>query len=193
MTDPEFIASLLAEITRSEQHFNTLEVQYRKLASTWLLAAFAGMGYIATAKDLPLPVGPTIFVLALGASLGIQLLWIVDLLTYHRLLLANFVEGWRLERMHKYLPQIRGNMLAQGNTGKRVRLFYLGSSLVPLAFGVGGYFAINHVQASRMADTLVLIATGVLIASSALLMATTQGSWWRAQIARLGGEQPGAR
>lgn len=178
-------ASLLAEISRSEQHFNTLEAEYRKLASTWLLAAFAAMGFIATAKDLSLPAGPTIFVIALGASLGVQLLGIVDLLAYHRLLRAYFLEGLRLERMHRDLPQVRSNMVSQGSTGKLVRLFYLASSVVPLAFGVGAYFALNHARASLLSDIIVISTTIALLASVGALMAKTPSKWVRAQIAIL--------
>lgn len=185
MTERQLGASLLAEISRSEHHFNALEAEYRKLASQWLLAAFAAMGFIATAKDLPLPAGPTIFVIALGASLGVQLLWIVDLLAYHRLLLAYFLEGLRIERLHSTLPQVRSNMLAQGSTGKLVRLFYLMSSLVPLAFGVGAYFLLNHIQTSVLSDVLVLLVTLGFLTSSGVLMAKTPSKWVHAQIALL--------
>lgn len=175
--DQQLVISQIEEICRSEHHFNMLEAEYRKLASTWLLAAFAGMGYIATTKDLPIAPGPTIFALAAGASIGIQLLWVVDLLTYHQLLLANFFEGWRLEKAHSFLPPIRINMLAQGNTGKRVRFFYLGSSLVPLAFGVAAYFAINHAQTNITTDRVILFTTAALIISCAVLMKKSAKNW----------------
>lgn len=37
-------------LTEQSQHFNNIESTYRTLASTWLLAAFAGIGFIL--KDL---------------------------------------------------------------------------------------------------------------------------------------------
>lgn len=182
-TERDLAATLLAEISRSEQHFNTLEADYRKLASTWLLASFAAMGFVATSRDLPLPAGITIFVIALGTSLGVQLLGIIDLLAYRRLLLAYFLEGLRLENKNPELPQVRSNMLAQGSTGKLVRLFYLASSVVPLGLGIGCYLAIDHEDVSGLTDSLVAISSLLSLALCVFLMAKTPGKWIRRQIA----------
>lgn len=187
-TDSLTVVTMLAEISRAEQHFNVLETEYRKLASTWLLAAFGAMGYIMTAKGLPVPSGPTLFGIAVAASIGIQLLWMVDLLTYHQLLLANFLEGWRLEKMHGFLPKVRINMLTQGTVGKRVRLFYFGSSLSPLVFGVAAYFFINHPTFDAMPDVVVVVFAAVLAVTSTTLMRKSAGMWVRAEIARLNKE-----
>ena len=37
---------VLKELGESERHFNNLETEYRKLASIWLLAGFAGIGFV---------------------------------------------------------------------------------------------------------------------------------------------------
>lgn len=175
---------MLNEISRSEQHFNTLEAEYRKLASTWLLAAFAGMGYIATAKDLPINPGITIFAVSVGASLGIQLLWIVDLMTYHRLLLAYFAEGLRLEKQPPSLPQIRSTMLAHTRTSRRVRFFYLGTTLCPLAFGVAAYFSIDQSRTTAVLNTLVVLIAAVLVVFCMVLMIKTTGKSPNPRFAR---------
>jgi hypothetical protein len=182
-SDPQIAVSLLSEISRSEEHFNTLEASYRKLASSWLLGAFAAMGFIATAKDLPVPSGLTIFLIAVAASLGIQLLGTLDMVVYHRLLLSHFLEGLRLERMHPSLPQVRGNMISQGSTGARVRFFYLGSALIPLAFGVGAYFAIGHAEFRALPDLLVILAACALVSTCVVLMIKAPATkWMRSRI-----------
>ena len=188
--DREVVSSMLAEITRSEQHFNTLETEYRKLTSSWLLAAFAAMGYVATAKELPVPAGTTIFLIGVAASVGIQLLWIVDLMAYHQLLLANFLEGLRLERANPDLPQVRGNMVAHGSTGKLVRLFYLGSALAPLALGVAAFFSINHPQDALVYDVVVLLIAAGLLTSCTIWMIKSPGRWVRVQVAALDAKIP---
>lgn len=192
-SDPQLAVSLLSKISRSEEHFNTLEASYRKLASSWLLGAFAAMGYIATAKDIPVPSGLTIFLIAVAASIGIQLLGVLDMVVYHRLLLCHFLEGLRLEKMHPSLPQVRGNMISQGSTGKRVRAFYLGSALIPLAFGVAGYFAINHAELRPLSDLLVILVTCALIATCAVLMIKAPATkWMRSRILDMASDHPNA-
>lgn len=183
--DREFARELLAEIGRSEQHFNALEGEYRKLASAWLLGAFAGMGFVASSHELPLPAGPLILSIALGASLGIQLLWVVDLLAYHRLLLAYFLEGIRLERAHPQLPQVRSNMLKQGSVGRLVRLFYLGCALAPLPAGIAGYLLIGERAGWTIVDLPFALAVLALVSSATALLIKTPNRWVREQVALL--------
>jgi hypothetical protein len=128
--DPEFIWNMVQECGEQERHFNTIQGAYRGLASTWLLAMFAGIGYILDNK-----INPTHLLIALtGASIafGIALLWMLDVLVYHRLLLAAFEEGRNLEDSYAWLPQIRNRMRAQGRyeeAGRCATWFYVGLAL----------------------------------------------------------------
>lgn len=128
----------LVEIGLSERHFNSIESTYRGLASTWVLASFAGMGFAINASTLPVAKGLVIFAVSVAGSLGVQLLWVVDLLAYHRLLTSYYLEGLRLEAQDASLPQIRWQMWAMGPVESRVKLFYSGCSLVLLPFGIVG-------------------------------------------------------
>lgn len=80
----------LTEAGQFERHFNQLQATYRALASTWLLAAFTGVGFtILNAKSIQsIPVDWLLMAagVALAGAIGIGLIWNLDLLVYHRLL-----------------------------------------------------------------------------------------------------------
>lgn len=130
---------VLKELTASERHFNSLETEYRKLASIWLLAGFAGMGFIL--KEEPqMALAREVVIMAIGmaASIGIFLLWIVDLLVYHRLLHACFEEAKKMEIVYPEFPQVRSEMEGTQAGGKvvttRLRWFYISLTAAPVIF-----------------------------------------------------------
>ncbi len=102
------------EVGQNERHFNSIQSHYRILASTWLLALFAGVGFLLTAdqRDLPVAAGYVIAALGALAAVGLVVLWILDLLVYQALLRAWFDAGVRLEHENPPLPQVRSRMLA---------------------------------------------------------------------------------
>jgi hypothetical protein len=103
-------------ITNSERHFNELETEYRKLASTWLLGALGAIGFILQAQNLPIDKWYLVMGICWAASVGIYVLYILDLEVYHALLDAFFTEGVKLEV--KYFPwvlPIRMSMLKSQN------------------------------------------------------------------------------
>ncbi|MCX6597120.1 MAG: hypothetical protein NTV70_12220 [Acidobacteria bacterium] len=122
---------ILQEIGEAERHFNTLQQSYRLLASTWLLAAFGGAGFLF--EKLSVSQYLTLALAGIGvlSSFGILLLWNLDLRVYHQLLDAYFEEGLQLEAEHSWLPQVRHRMVSKhGDSGERVTikvvLFYTG-------------------------------------------------------------------
>jgi hypothetical protein len=129
---------IIKEIGVNERHFNNLEIEYRKLASIWLLASFAGMGFVLK-ENLQMIIPPEIALIGIGlaGSIGIVLIWIVDLLVYHRLLDAWFIKGQQFEEMHQELPQIRQEMIANQKDGDvtiRLRWFYTLLMAAPVVF-----------------------------------------------------------
>jgi hypothetical protein len=121
------------EFGLAERHFNTIESSYRALASTWLLAVFAGVGYVLSARPTAVPLDPLVVAAAicLVGTVGILMLWYIDTFVYHRLLDDWFEEGLRLEARNPWLPQVRTRMLR--NTGDRgvvprVAIFYAGAT-----------------------------------------------------------------
>ncbi len=131
----EQLMQLYNHIGEEERHFNTLEVEYRKLASQWLLVALGAVGFILTKKEI-LPIDPWALVIGvcLAASTGILVLWLVDLKVYHELLHSAFKEGVLLEdKFSSILPRIRNNMRhsqAGGDIITKVILFYFFSVVV---------------------------------------------------------------
>jgi hypothetical protein len=129
---------MIIELRASEEHFNTIKAQIRTLASGWLLAAFGAMGFLLTEKlSVELPTEVAILAVAFAASLGLMLLWVLDLLVYHRLLDASFVEALKLEEKYPQLPQVRRNMIASLQGGQSTNFqawFYIGAITAPLLF-----------------------------------------------------------
>jgi hypothetical protein len=82
---------IFKELGTYERHFNQMQNVCRGFASTWLLAVFGGLGYvIANANKSQGILDWKVIgsMLALSGITGIFLVWILDVLVYHNLLLA---------------------------------------------------------------------------------------------------------
>lgn len=133
--------AILAELGVQERHFNDLESRYRTLASTWLLATFAGLGVIATQEVyIPFPREVLMAIVAFAGSTGIFLLWNLDIMVYHKLLDACFLAGVLLENDAKWVPKFRTEMLQSapktGGVLRRIVFFYIGSITAVATLGV---------------------------------------------------------
>ena len=150
----------LKEIGESERHFNNIQAKYRLLASTWLLASFAGIGFVLRFIDPP---DKDLFIclVSSGGSIGVLLIWLVDILGYHRLLAAYFLEGLRIELENQNLPQIRWLMMELGTVGPKVRIFYFVCTLAPVSTGLVVLlpsFILNHNDSQKLRLILALLA-----------------------------------
>lgn len=129
----------LDRLTASEKHFDGMKSTCRSLASTWLLATFGALGFILT-ENLRgvLPLEVVALGLGICGATGIFLLWVLDLLVYHRLLDASFMEGLKLEAAFPQAPQVRHRMMASQPGGQTVfyeAWFYIGGVVAPIAMG----------------------------------------------------------
>ncbi len=122
----------IKHFAEQERHFNTLQSEYRRMASGWLMAVFAGIGFMLKSEFQAegLSGYRPLFVafIALAGIVGIFLLWMLDLLIYHRLLKAYTLAQEELERRHPDLPQVSlkiYNLLEYHGTLSRVQLFYI--------------------------------------------------------------------
>ncbi len=135
------IWKIVQEIGEEERHFNDIEARCRKMASAWLLATFAAIGFVIS-ETISIDIDQELLIagIAGAGSMGIALLWVVDLLVYHRLLDSCFIEGLILEEKYPWLPPFRNNMMkTQKGEGVLFRVvgFYLGP-IVLLILVAGG-------------------------------------------------------
>jgi hypothetical protein len=138
-----------------ERHFNQLQSFYRGLASTWLLAAFGGIGYVLT-KEPTLSAAnkqPPLLDLWIAAgwvgvagAVGLFFLWAVDVLVYHKLLLGVFAVGRKLETENTWLPPLRSSMNAPA--GYVITRFY-GVGMFMLLAVAGFAFAFGEALGCR--------------------------------------------
>ncbi|WP_420642237.1 hypothetical protein [Candidatus Leptofilum sp.] len=164
------IWSFYIEIGETERHFNVTQEKYRLLASTWLLGTIGAIAFIFSNEgDFPFP--PTLLGAALAfiASVGIALLWILDIKVYQTLLSSYYAEGLLLEQAQPWLPQIRGRVRDRfkGTVPLLLSTYYIGSMLFLFVIGVGGLsLSFSKKWASEVAvvsvfallDLIVLIA-----------------------------------
>ena len=113
------VMRIIEQIGTQERHFNNLQTGYRKLASTWLLASFAACGYVLKSdSDVPYYKWYFVFGICIAATVGLAILWLLDLSVYQKLLGEFFYQGVLLElEYYKWLPPIRINILRSQKTG----------------------------------------------------------------------------
>jgi hypothetical protein len=137
------VVQLYNHIAEEERHFNSMELDYRKLASQWLLVTFSAVGIIL-GNNFVIPNGllpsDLIIIISMLSSIGIFVIFIVDIKAYHGLLHEAFKQGIALEmKYNQKLPPIRINMLIAAKDGDIVNwvvLFYF--------FSISSLFVISN-------------------------------------------------
>ncbi len=137
---------MIKTITESEHHFNNLCFKIRTLASTWLLATFVGVGFLLTKTiALELRVEQIIVMLCWIGTLGILVLWVLDLRIYQKLLSVWFNSREPIEARNSDFPQIREGIKKSqpgGSAFNLLKLFYLALCSAPLLFSF--YISIDN-------------------------------------------------
>lgn len=145
--DPNFVWEFVKELGQQERHFDEAINRYKGMASSWLLASFAAMGFILANN-----IEPSLLYIAgvgLAGAIGIISLWIIDIKVYQQLLNAAFNEARLLEDQNVWLPRTRSNMTRSQATGSvvaNISWFYiLGVSIPALIFdfSLGTYLLIH--------------------------------------------------
>ena len=131
------VYQMVKEIGVQERHFNDLNSRYKTMASTWLIAVFGGCGFVLTKGIEP----ASLYIAGIGVSgsLGVYLLWLIDLRVYQQLLSACFIEGVKLELNNPWLPRVRINMMKSQPSGHVVPhlvWFYILGFLIPLIIAI---------------------------------------------------------
>jgi hypothetical protein len=164
------------ELGEMQRHFGNAQSRYRALASTWMLAAMVGIGFVVEKKLEIIPTELLVGLIGVVASVGLGLLWVIDLLVYQRLLDAAYIEGRSLETAQPWLPQVRNNMrrLLGGEGLRLITLFYMVSIVFMGAVGGIGF---GLWLFEKSVSNNVLILGGICYSIFLLLVAW--GIGWR--------------
>jgi hypothetical protein len=166
---------IVEQISEKENHFNNLQTGYRKLASTWLLAAFGACGYmLKSGSDISsFDKWYFVFGICIAASLGLSVLWMMDLKVYQKLLGAFFFQGVLLElEYYQWLPPFRINTVRSQKTGEirsKVQYFYFFSIVILQLLAIISIWNFNINLVSKIIYT-VIISSAVLSAQIILLV-----------------------
>jgi hypothetical protein len=159
--ETEHIWNFYIEMGLLERHFNQLQSGYRTLASTWLLGAFAAIGFVlATKFSLLIPRELLICAIGIAASIGVYLIWVLDLLITQRLLVGSYIQSRALETTHRWLPQIRNTMraLLRGKALRLVVWFYVvGTEVMAFVGGAGLLLWLNTTRAPVVIVCLIAV------------------------------------
>ena len=159
----ELVWNIYDGMTKQCQHFNGLQSTYRGLASTWLLTAFAGIGFIL--KEFHSGSAAPLLVAGIGAAAasGIFLLWLIDLMVYQRLISAAFTEQLCMEDSYPWLPQVahRAMRIYRGSgIVPKVVWFYISSYL--LLIGIASFSFVTSVGSNWSTIGKILLMAVVL-------------------------------
>lgn len=124
------------ELGTYERHFNQIQNVFKGLSSTWFFTGFASIGFIYTSnfpESFPTKIELACTLLTLTIATGIILFWLLDVIVYHRLLLATLEESENLEKINTELPRLRTTMkkfTKTINARFAFSLFYIIPSLI---------------------------------------------------------------
>ena len=109
--EKELIKALYLSLGEAERKLGESQNTYRTLASTWMLATMAAIGYVLSTKPIEEKIGIDLYLLcwllALAGAISIVVLWLLDMRVYQRLLGRFYAEGLAMERGEPWLPQVR--------------------------------------------------------------------------------------
>jgi hypothetical protein len=149
------------KLSEMEARFNSSAAGVRTLASGWLLAALAALGWLldpSKPSSWVIPLGLLLIAVCLLGVAGVATLWVLDQLVFYRLLGSVFLVGLKMESAEPTLPPIRALMMKtlEGKGTYRWELFfYLGPlvvfvllSAIVLTAGADSLFFASHHDSS---------------------------------------------
>lgn len=127
------------EIGEMERHIHGIQARLRLTASLWLWGAFAGMAYILS-ENLNIHISNELIFLCINTTtlLGICMVWLLDLLVYHRQLVWIMSEGSYLEGKYSWLPSLRKyrySLLCHSDSSPRMVWYYFIQVMILMCIG----------------------------------------------------------
>ena len=169
----ERVLKLVEMLLEQEKHFNSLCVEFKKLASIWLLSTFAGIGFILAndvGEDAGINDWTLIGLVGFGGSIGIFVLWVADLRVYQRLLSAVFYWRGAIEYKASWLPPIHRSMrenIFGKSVGFALALIYVCPFVATSGVGVFGIYrgwqAGLSPEGAPASDAMVYVIVAVIL------------------------------
>lgn len=163
---------LYSQIKGHKDYFSRAQGRYRALVSTWIIAAFIGLGYVLSKKEAgSVPISPMIQAafLSLGAVLGIGLLWHLDIVLHQKLWWASVAELASIEEKYSFITRVNSNILLTHRDRRfcwMQSIIYIGS-IIAFIFIATLCLAVNFYMSGSNTLFWIVIIFGVVI--SALL------------------------
>jgi mannose-6-phosphate isomerase-like protein (cupin superfamily) len=138
------------QLLENEGRFNTIQATIRGIAATWMLATIASLGLVLR-SDPNAPVwqlarGDLMLAVLTASSLGLLLLWILDLMVYQKLLGAGFVLRLYMEFRDASIPPLGAAMMASSNWKGMTPVFRYFYSIPAGVFGLIGVLALGAAE-----------------------------------------------
>lgn len=118
--------ALYYKLIAYENHYNVIQMRYKQLAVTWVLATFIGIGYLLSGFEASLPIDPKLAVmfLCLFAAEGIFLIWFLDVNVYYKLIESIFGETIKFESQHDFIVKTHNNIINSHNIESEPHKFH---------------------------------------------------------------------
>jgi hypothetical protein len=150
-TNRTLIYNMYQKLSQFEHHFDLITTKYKYMALTWLLATFAGIGFLLSRDIQNLPFSPLkgVIVICLIGMAGITLIWHLDINIYTKFWAVVFIEEVRMERKFKFLLRSRNIELLIDEDRERIVaqgfLYMIANIVLLLTIGVVfAYFVLNQ-------------------------------------------------
>lgn len=124
-------------LQKAEIQFSNLQYKYRQYAIYWFMGVFASYGFFMSSNVFIIPLNQ-IFILtciSIAGSIGLTLLWSIDILIYQKLLNGVFIQELEMEAKYDFIPQIRHKMIFLTRNLAPIKIqttFYVGIILLCL-------------------------------------------------------------
>lgn len=171
----KIVVGLYLQLREHKDHFSMMQNRYRALTSTWLIAAFAGMGVLLSGHSniaLPFNVLLGVILLCLCSGFGVTLLWFLDIVLYQRFWIATVVEMARIEDKNPWIAPTNLHIL-RIRKNKKYRIFcsyfyiWINGLLLSVAGIAAGYYFQGNL--TIVAVTILVVAFMICVSSFYIL------------------------
>lgn len=173
MTDPiksysipnPLVYGIYTRLIDNIKHFGLLRFHYVKLAFTFFLAVFLGIGFILSGLEkLPFDKLIIIFFMTTSGVFGIILIAFLDFVVTDRLVQTTAIELVRMEKKYSWLPKEHHNMVAMKveGMGESKSHFYLALSAILIFFSIISMYFILEVNHFYLGIAFIVFGIGLI-------------------------------